>query len=279
MTAAELLSKGFLPKTLVGVGYTDSELREAGLGEQIIAAAIMPANQPGSDGGDGGRSTGTGDAAADPTPATDPSSSGGAAAGIVIGVLVFIITSVVGVLYWRRNENLCSQTGAAAAATAQRNERDRREAVRNTMEMEVNPLRKQQQQQQQQPQQQHCLSCENATGAQQPEAQPYGDPGGNQMLYSANSSAASPYSTPSGRTVTYAVPMAVGADDAVGQANEVYYSQISELPPRPPEAKEDCNGYVDDGWVHRASGSTGVIYAIPAEEDGSGGADTYETVA
>eukprot|EP00729_Bicosta_minor_P023722 gene23722-13345_t len=163
MTAAELLSKGFLPKTLVGVGYTDSELREAGLDEQIIAAAIMPANQPGSDGGDGGRSTGTGDADVDPTPATDPSSSGGAAAGIVIDVLVFIITSVVGVLYWRRNENLCSQTGAAAAATAQRNER-----------------------------------------AQQPEAQPYGDPGGNQMLYLANSSAASPYSTPSGRTVTYA---------------------------------------------------------------------------
>ena len=47
MTAAELLSKGFLPKTLVVVGYTEAELLEAGLDEQTIAAATMPANQPG----------------------------------------------------------------------------------------------------------------------------------------------------------------------------------------------------------------------------------------
>ena len=42
MTAAALLVRGFSPKTLVNAGYTEAELREAGLDEQTIASAMIP---------------------------------------------------------------------------------------------------------------------------------------------------------------------------------------------------------------------------------------------
>eukprot|EP00729_Bicosta_minor_P007032 gene7032-19743_t len=237
---------------------------------------------PGLDGGDDGDGGSPADGGTadgnDPPPTVPPltsaSSSSGAAAGIVIGLLALISAVVVGVLHWHRNGNACSQPGAAA--TADRNELARRETVRNTMEMEMNPLRQRQQQQEE------GEEPANSADAEQPEPQlqAYAEPGGNQMLYSANS-AASAYRTPSGNGVVYAVPMETGADLTTCQANDdAYYSQISELP----APEEDRNGYVDDGWVQWTSGSTNIIYAIPTTEStavdsADADADTYETVA